>query len=170
MELNFDIDTSTSTLSKKAKQKVYQDFLIKLGSLIEGEDNEISILANVSAALKETFNYFFWVGFYLVQNNQLVLGPFQGNVACYRIAKGRGVCGTAWEQSQTLLVPNVAQFPGHIACSSQSQSEIVIPILVQDEVKGILDIDSDQLDAFDETDREYLEKVVHLIVRTLYKK
>ena len=111
---------------------------------------------------------FFWAGFYLVHDGELHLGPFQGSVACYRIKKGRGVCGTAWSEARTQVVPDVDQFPGHIACSSLSRSEIVVPIIVNGEVKGVLDIDSDQLSTFDETDRVYLEKVVDLLIRELY--
>ena len=129
----------------------------------------MSVLANTCAALKEAFE-FFWVGFYLVEGDELVLGPFQGSVACYRIKKGRGVCGTAWAERRTLVVPDVDQFPGHIACSSLSRSEIVVPMLVANEVKGVLDIDSDCLNAFDETDREALEKIVTLLIQTLYQK
>ena len=115
-------------------------------------------LANVAAALKEAFD-FFWVGFYLVKQDQLVLGPFQGPVACTRIRKGKGVCGTAWQESATLLVPDVEVFPGHIACSSLSRSEIVVPLIKDGEVWGVLDIDSDLLNFFDETDRKYLEEM-----------
>ena len=129
----------------------------------------MSVLANTCAALKEAFG-FFWVGFYLVEGDELVLGPFQGSVACYRIKKGRGVCGTAWAERHTLVVPDVDQFPGHIACSSRSRSEIVVPMLVGNEVKGVLDIDSDCLNAFDETDRKALEKTVTLLIQTLYQK
>ena len=129
----------------------------------------MSVLANTCAALKEAFG-FFWVGFYLVEGDELVLGPFQGSVACYRIKKGRGVCGTAWVERRTLIVPDVDQFPGHIACSSRSRSEIVVPMLVGNEVKGVLDIDSDCLNAFDETDRKALEKTVTLLIQTLYQK
>ena len=115
-------------------------------------------LANVAAALKEAFD-FFWVGFYLVKQDQLVLGPFQGPVACTRIRKGKGVCGTAWQEGVTLLVPDVEVFPGHIACSSLSRSEIVVPLIKDGEVWGVLDIDSDLLNFFDETDRKYLEEM-----------
>ena len=125
------------------------------------------MLANASAALKEAFG-FFWVGFYLVQNNALILGPFQGSVACYSIRKGRGVCGTAWAEGRTVVVPDVDQFPGHIACSSLSRSEIVVPLIANGEVKGVLDIDSDRLDDFDETDKKYLEETVRLLVSELY--
>ena len=118
----------------------------------------VANLANVAAALKEAFD-FFWVGFYLVKQDQLVLGPFQGPVACTRIRKGKGVCGTAWQESATLLVPDVEVFPGHIACSSLSRSEIVVPLIKDGEVWGVLDIDSDLLNFFDETDRKYLEEM-----------
>lgn len=118
----------------------------------------VANLANVAAALKEAFD-FFWVGFYLVKQDQLVLGPFQGPVACTRIRKGKGVCGTAWQEGATLLVPDVEVFPGHIACSSLSRSEIVVPLIKDGEVWGVLDIDSDLLNFFDETDRKYLEEM-----------
>ena len=129
----------------------------------------MSVLANTCAALKEAFG-FFWVGFYLVEGDELVLGPFQGSVACYRIKKGRGVCGTAWVERRTLIVPDVDQFPGHIACSSLSRSEIVVPMLVGNEVKGVLDIDSDHLNTFDETDRKYLKEIVTILTQKLYQK
>lgn len=161
MEASFKQD------SKLNKAERYQFFLTQLTPLIEGERNEVSVLANTSAALKEAFG-FFWVGFYLVHDGALHLGPFQGSVACYRIKKGRGVCGTAWSEARTQVVPDVDQFPGHIACSSLSRSEIVVPIIMNGEVKGVLDIDSDQLSTFDETDRVYLEKVVDLLIRELY--
>src|SRR4030095_6547247 len=121
------------------------------------------ICANVSAALKEQFGWF-WVGFYLVKDSELVLGPFQGPVACTRIRKGRGVCGSAWEQAKTLIVPDVEKFPGHIACSSLSKSEIVVPLFRGDGVVGVLDVDSDSYDSFDETDQQYLEEIVKLVV------
>ena len=132
--------------------------LPQVRSLIEGEVDLVANLANVAAALKEAFD-FFWVGFYLVKQDQLVLGPFQGPVACTRIRKGKGVCGTAWQESATLLVPDVEVFPGHIACSSLSRSEIVVPLIKDGEVWGVLDIDSDLLNFFDETDRKYLEEM-----------
>ena len=110
----------------------------------------------------------FWVGFYLVKDNQLILGPFQGSTACYRIHKGKGVCGTSWAEARTLIVPNVEQFPGHIACSSLSRSEIVVPILANGQVKGVLDIDSNLLNFFNETDRRYLEEVTAIVAKTLY--
>ena len=149
------------------KEERYQRFLPDWELLISGETDEIAVLANTCAALREAFG-FFWTGFYLVKNDQLVLGPFQGDVACYRIRKGRGVCGTAWAEARTQVVPDVEQFPGHIACSSLSKSEIVVPVIANDEVIGVLDIDSDQLATFDETDRIYLEKLVHTLSQNLY--
>ena len=149
------------------KEEKYQRSLPDWELLISGETDEIAVLANTCAALREAFG-FFWIGFYLVKNEQLVLGPFQGDVACYRIRKGRGVCGTAWAEARTQVVPDVEQFPGHIACSSLSKSEIVVPVIANDEVIGVLDIDSDQLATFDETDRIYLEKLVHTLSQNLY--
>lgn len=149
------------------KEERYQQFLPLLNAYISGETEAVSVLANVSAALHEAFHHF-WVGFYLVKDaNYLILGPFQGSAACFRIRRGRGVCGTAWAESRTQVVPDVEQFPGHIACSSLSRSEIVVPFIVQGEVVGVLDIDSDQLNQFDETDRHYLEQVVQLITQTV---
>ena len=151
------------------KEERYQRFLPDWELLISGETDEIAVLANTCAALREAFG-FFWTGFYLVKNDQLVLGPFQGDVACYRIRKGRGVCGTAWTEARTQVVPDVEQFPGHIACSSLSKSEIVVPVIANNEVIGVLDIDSDELATFDETDRIYLEKLVDVLVKTIYTK
>ena len=151
------------------KEEKYLHFLPGWELLISGETDEIAVLANTCAALREAFG-FFWIGFYLVKNEQLVLGPFQGDVACYRIRKGRGVCGTAWAEARTQVVPDVDQFPGHIACSSLSKSEIVVPVIANDEVIGVLDIDSDELATFDETDRIYLEKLVDVLVKTIYTK
>ena len=160
MEQSFKTDIAN-------KEEKYQHFLPDWELLISGENDETAILANTSAALREAFE-FFWVGFYMVKNGELVLGPFQGNVACYRIRKGRGVCGTAWAEARTQVVPDVEQFPGHIACSSLSKSEIVVPIFHGDEVIGVLDIDSDQLATFDETDRIYLEKMMETLSKQLY--
>lgn len=146
-------------ISTGSKEEKYCALLPQLKGLMEGEDDLIANLANVSAALKETF-HFFWVGFYLVKDGELVLGPFQGPVACTRIRKGRGVCGTAWEKNETLIVPDVDAFPGHIACSSLSRSEIVVPLKRADgEVWGVLDIDSENLGSFDETDARFLEEI-----------
>jgi len=153
-------DLSIIRSADKASQ--YQSIIPQIEALITGEDDLVANLGNICAALKEQFNWF-WVGFYLVKNNELVLGPFQGPVACTRIAKGKGVCGTAWQQAKTLIVPDVDAFPGHIACSSLSKSEIVIPLFKNDEVVGVLDVDSEHLDHFDETDKQYLEQLISLI-------
>jgi len=144
------------------KEEQYQSLLPQVSGLLDGETDLIANLANVTAALKEQFGWL-WVGFYLVKNNELVLGPFQGPVACTRIRKGRGVCGTSWEQQKTLIVPDVEKFPGHIACSSLSRSEIVVPVIRHGEVKAILDVDSEHYDHFNDTDRKYLEKIIDLI-------
>ena len=151
------------------KEEKYPHFLPDWELLISGETDEIAVLANTCAALREAFG-FFWIGFYLVKDGQLVLGPFQGDVACYRIRKGRGVCGTAWDEAKTQVVPDVEQFPGHIACSSLSKSEIVVPVFKEDEVIGVLDIDSDELATFDETDQLYLEKLSTILSKTIYTK
>lgn len=145
-------------IAEGSKEERYSTLLPQIKSLIDGETDLIANLANIAAALKSTFN-FFWVGFYLVKGDELVLGPFQGPVACTRIKKGRGVCGTAWQQAQTLIVPDVDLFPGHIACSSLSRSEIVVPIFQNDVVVAVLDVDSDQLSTFDDTDRLFLEQI-----------
>ncbi len=142
-----------------SKDEKYRTLLPQIKSLIAGETNRIANLANVSAALKDTF-HFFWVGFYLVEGEELVLGPFQGPIACTRIKKGRGVCGTAWAKAETLVVPDVDDFPGHIACSSLSRSEIVVPLFNADgKVWGVLDIDSEMLNSFDEADASFLEEI-----------
>ena len=140
------------------KEDKYRELLPQLHALVSTETDLIANLANVAAALKQTFG-FFWVGFYLVKEDELVLGPFQGPIACTRIRLGKGVCGTAVKEARTLIVPDVEQFPGHIACSSDSKSEIVVPILQQSEVIGVLDIDSDELDSFDTIDARYLEEI-----------
>ncbi len=145
-----------------SKVRQYESLLVQLESLLGGEKDVIANMANVTAAIKEVFG-FFWVGFYIVRENQLVLGPFQGPIACTRIACGRGVCGTAWKEARTLIVPDVEAFPGHIACSSLSKSEIVVPLLHEQKVWAVLDIDSDQLEEFDDIDREFLEKIGALI-------
>ena len=144
------------------KAEQYQSLFPQVAALLEGESDIIANLANVSAALKEQFN-FFWVGFYLVKNDELVLGPFQGPVACTRIAKGRGVCGAAWQQQKALIVPDVDAFPGHIACSSASKSEIVIPIIQNNQVVAVLDVDSAELNQFDEIDEKYLSQIMGLL-------
>ena len=148
------------------KAERYEAFIPQWKAFIDGETDVISILANTSAALKEAFG-FFWIGFYIVKDGELHVGPFQGSVACYRIKKGKGVCGTAWKDATTQVVPDVELFPGHIACSSDSRSEIVVPIMVNGEVYGVLDIDSDELATFDNTDRIYLEKMMSILAETL---
>lgn len=144
------------------KEEQYQSLIPQIKGLIEGETDVTANLANVAAALKEQFKWF-WVGFYIVRNNELVVGPFQGPVACTRIKKGKGVCGTSWTQAKTLIVEDVEKFPGHIACSSLSKSEIVIPAFKNDNVIAILDVDSEYLNHFDETDAKYLEQIVKLL-------
>ncbi|PSL44910.1 GAF domain-containing protein [Chitinophaga niastensis] len=145
------------------KAAQYTSLIPQIKGLLEGEPDLVANLANVAAALKEQFGWF-WVGFYLVKGDELVLGPFQGPVACTRIRKNRGVCGSSWAQAATLIVPDVAAFPGHIACSSLSKSEIVVPLIRGGEVKAILDVDSEQLSHFDETDQQFLEEIVALIM------
>ena len=144
------------------KTEQYESLIPQIKGLLEGEPDLIANLANTAAALKEQFGWF-WVGFYLAKQDELVLGPFQGPVACTRIRKGRGVCGSSWAQSKTLIVPDVEKFPGHIACSSLSKSEIVVPVIRNNEVIGVLDADSDAYDQFDETDQRYLEQIITLI-------
>jgi L-methionine (R)-S-oxide reductase len=145
------------------KEEKYQSVIPQIKALIEGEPDLVANLANIVAALMEQFGWL-WVGFYLVKENQLVLAPFQGPVACTRIKKGRGVCGTSWEKAQTIVVPDVEKFPGHIACSSKSRSEIVVPVIRNNKVMGVLDVDSEQLAAFDDTDKQFLEEIVNLII------
>ena len=141
------------------KEEMYATIIPQIQGMIDGEHDLVANLANIAAALKEQFGWF-WVGFYLVKKEELVLGPFQGPVACTRIKKGRGVCGSSWQQEQTVIVPDVAKFLGHIACSSLSVSEIVVPIIRNNEVIGVLDADSEKPDLFDETDKKYLEQIV----------
>lgn len=155
MAEDFQIHSGT-----KAEQ--YSSLLPQIKGLLEGENDLIANTANIVAALKEQFGWF-WVGFYFVKNDELVLGPFQGPVACTRIKKGRGVCGSSWAQQQTLIVPDVEKFPGHIACSSLSKSEIVVPVIRNKEVVAVLDVDSDAYDQFDATDQQFLEEIVSLI-------
>jgi GAF domain-containing protein len=150
------------SILKGSKKEQYESLIPQIEGLLLGENNLIANLANISAALKEQFNWW-WVGFYWVHGDELVLGPFQGPVACTRIKKGRGVCGGAWEQGKTLLVQDVEKFPGHIACSSASKSEIVVPVFKSGQIVGVLDVDSELLSHFDETDQQYLEKIVALI-------
>ena len=142
-----------------SREEQYKSLVPQIKALIADEPDLIANLANISAALKTGLG-FFWIGFYLVKNNELVLGPFQGPIACTRIGKGKGVCGSVWDKEQTLIVPDVDQFPGHIACSSASRSEIVIPLMSNGEVMGVLDIDSDKLNDFSEVDEQYLKEIL----------
>ncbi|HLV41428.1 MAG TPA: GAF domain-containing protein [Brumimicrobium sp.] len=153
-------------ISIGSKEEKYKILLPQLKALCEGEINQIANLANVAAAIKQTFHYY-WVGFYFIEEDELVLGPFQGPIACTRIKKGKGVCGTAWERAETILVDNVDEFPGHIACSSESKSEIVIPLIKDGEVIGVFDLDHDVLKAFDEVDFKYLNKICTWLVSIL---
>ncbi|MCC8426050.1 GAF domain-containing protein [Mucilaginibacter sp. UR6-11] len=153
-----DLTIITST----DKEEQYRSLLPQIEALLDGEPDLVANLANICAALKEQFKWL-WVGFYLVKKEELVLGPFQGPVACTRIAKGKGVCGSAWQLAKTLIVPDVDAFPGHIACSSASRSEIVLPLFHNNEVIGVLDVDSENLAQFDEIDAKYLESVLKLI-------
>jgi len=149
-------------ITKGTKEEQYESLLPQIKALLEGEPDLIANLANITGALKEQFNWL-WIGFYLVKNDELVLGPFQGPVACTRIKKGKGVCGASWAKAQTLIVPDVEKFPGHIACSSLSRSEIVVPIIRNNKVIGVLDVDSIELDQYDNIDQNYLEQITELI-------
>ncbi len=155
---------SISSSTKKAER--YETLLPQIESLVKGEPDLVANLSNIAAALKQTFD-FFWVGFYLVKENELVLGPFQGPIACTRIAFGKGVCGASWKEKKIILVPNVDEFPGHIACSSDSKSEIVLPAIKSEKVFLVLDVDSDHLNAFDETDSLYLGRLMKVIEKLL---
>ena len=145
-----------------SKTEKYQELYKQLQSLLSGEDDQIANMANMSAIIHETFG-FWWTGFYIVKGDQLVLGPFQGPIACTRIPYGKGVCGTSWQRQETIVVPDVEEFPGHIACSSLSRSEIVVPIFRNNSVYAVLDIDSKELATFDNIDKEWLEKIVELL-------
>src|SRR5882757_8331804 len=151
-----------SIIHSADKKEQYLSLIPQIEALLDGETDLVANMANICAALKEQFKWF-WVGFYLVKEDELVLGPFQGPVACTRIGLGKGVCGTAWQQEKTLIVPDVEAFPGHIACSSASRSEIVVPVFSDGKVVGVLDVDSSELDQFDETDVQYLQQVVALV-------
>ena len=146
----------------ESKQERYEALLPQIEAVVQDESDLIANMANVAAMLHETFG-FWWTGFYRVVGEELVLGPFQGPMACTRIRKGRGVCGTAWAKGETQVVPDVDKFPGHIACSSASRSEIVVPVWEEEKIIAVLDIDSVQLATFDETDRRYLEQIVRLL-------
>jgi GAF domain-containing protein len=159
---SFSIMAEDLQIATGTREEQYKALLPQIVGLLEGETDLVANLANVVAALKEQFGWL-WVGFYLVKEGELVLGPFQGPVACTRIRKGRGVCGTSWAEGKTLIVPDVEAFPGHIACSSLSRSEIVVPIFKNNTVVAVLDADSADLAAFDETDKQYLEAIVQAI-------
>jgi len=148
---------------KKEKATTYEQLIPQVESLIKDVDNHVGALANVSALLHSSFLHYFWCGFYIVKGERLELGPFQGDVACYTIKKGHGVCGNAWEERQTIVVPNVLQFPGHIACSSKSRSEIVVPVFKGEEVIAIIDVDSKGYSAFDDIDKAGLENIAEII-------
>ena len=150
------------TIAAGSKVEAYESLIPQIAALLEGEPDLVANMANVAAALRQQFGWW-WVGFYLVKNDELVLGPFQGPVACTRIQKGRGVCGAAWQQAKSLIVPDVEKFPGHIACSSLSRSEIVVPIFSNEQVVGVLDVDSEMPDFFDATDNQYLNEIVGLL-------
>ena len=153
------------------REQIYDEIISQINSLIEGETNVTGALANVTAALRTAFGErFFWVGFYTVSGDELLLGPFQGTVACYRIPRGRGVCGTSWQRGNTIIVDDVEQFDGHIACSSLSRSEIVVPVRNgSGDIVAVLDIDSTDVGAFDDTDRRGLENICDIITNHLYK-
>ncbi len=150
------------SVSGNLKREIYESLLLQVKALLEGEEDTIANLSNMMSALKHGMK-FLWVGIYFVKKDELVLGPFQGTVACTRIKKGKGVCGTAWEKKEILIVPDVNKFAGHIACSTESKSEMVLPCMKNGEVFALLDVDSDKLNDFDATDKVYLQKVVYLI-------
>ena len=150
------------TIKGNNKEELYSNLVPQIASVIELESDEVANMANIAACIQETF-HFWWVGFYRVIDGELVLGPFQGPLACTRIKKGRGVCGTAWVEEKTMVVPDVDKFPGHIACSSASRSEIVVPVFRGNEIYGVLDIDSEKLNTFDDTDKKWLEKLVSVL-------
>lgn len=154
MEKDLIIDNGT-------KNEKYKTLLPQIKALVENEHDSVANMANIAAVIKQTFG-FFWIGFYVVKEEELVLGPFQGPVACTRIRYGKGVCGTAWKEARTVVVPDVDEFPGHIACSSLSKSEIVVPVISNNVVVAVLDIDSEYLHTFDETDARYLEEIISI--------
>jgi GAF domain-containing protein len=160
LKINMAEELIIASTADKAER--YATLVPQIESLVTGEPDLVANLSNIAAALRQTLN-FFWVGFYLVKNDQLVLGPFQGPIACTRINFGKGVCGTSWKEKKTILVPDVEAFPGHIACSSASKSEIVLPAFKNGEVALVLDVDSDVLNDFDDTDQRELEKVMRII-------
>jgi GAF domain-containing protein len=156
--------TEDLIIKQGRKDEAYNALFPQIAALTEGETDSVANMANVAAALKQTFE-FFWVGFYVVKGDVLVLGPFQGPVACTRIGYGKGVCGTAWKEARTIVVDDVELFPGHIACNSRSRSEIVVPLVKNGRVTGVLDVDSDRHAAFDSTDAVALERIAGLVER-----
>ena len=168
IQIHFDISESITIDQSLPKEEKYKALLPQIESLVEGENNVIANLGNICSALKYNMDKFFWVGFYLRKGDELILGPFQGPVACTRIQLPRGVCGTAVKEKKTIIVDDVNKFPGHIACSSESKSEIVVPVFTGDEVIAVLDVDSDYYSSFDETDKIYLEKVAQLVSTIIY--
>ncbi|MGN6530686.1 MAG: GAF domain-containing protein, partial [Ginsengibacter sp.] len=161
--INFKNMSEDLLVAKGTKQQQYQSLLPQIKALISAETDLIANMANITAALKEQFNWL-WVGFYIVKNEELVLGPFQGPIACTRIQKGKGVCGTSWAQAKTLIVPDVEKFAGHIFCSSLSVSEIVVPVIRNNKVLAVLDVDSNTLSTFDETDQQFLEEITQWLI------
>jgi len=159
------ISSETMTI-REDKAKLYESVYVQMEGLLSRNDNRISNMANFAALLKSNFD-FFWVGFYIIESNELVLGPFQGPVACTRIFKGKGVCGTAWSDQRSIVVADVHDFPGHIACNAAAKSEIVIPLIYDGEVIGVLDIDSNELDCFDEVDKQWLEKLCECLLSVI---
>ncbi len=159
------ISSETMTI-REDKAKLYESVYVQMEGLLSRNDNRISNMANFAALLKSNFD-FFWVGFYIIESNELVLGPFQGPVACTRISKGKGVCGTAWSDQRSIVVADVHDFPGHIACNAAAKSEIVIPLIYDGEVIGVLDIDSNELDCFDEVDKQWLEKLCECLLSVI---
>jgi L-methionine (R)-S-oxide reductase len=159
----------TITVIAEGKKEKYEELFPQLEALVGDERDLIANMANISSALKATFPVFSWVGFYRMQKGELVLGPFQGKVACVRIKIGNGVCGTAAKEGRTIIVPDVDRFPGHIACDPESRSEIVVPLISSGHLLGVFDVDSDKLNSFDERDRFYLEKIAELISREIYQ-
>lgn len=153
-------------ISKEKKVQLYESVYVQMNGLLSSRDNKISNMANFAALLKSSFE-FFWVGFYIIESDELVLGPFQGPVACTRISKGKGVCGTSWSDQKSIIVEDVNQFPGHIACNAASKSEIVIPLIYDGDVIGVLDIDSTELNCFDEVDKEWLEKLCKCLLTVI---
>mgnify|MGYP001160207048 CR=1 FL=1 len=153
-------------ISKSKKVQLYESVYVQMKALLSSRDNKVSNMANFAALLKSSFD-FFWVGFYIIELDELVLGPFQGPVACTRISKGKGVCGTSWSNQKSIVVADVDLFPGHIACNAASKSEIVIPLIYGGQVIGVLDIDSDELNSFDEVDKEWLEKLCKCLLTVI---